>query len=443
MRFFNRKPILPEAEAKQPVIEDAKGFSITQSVQAFETPLYIGGAKTVDASKNSIVVAAVKWASRAYMEAPLVTQRFNNGKYEMVPDHPATKLLLNPNKFMSGTAFWSAINASLMLDGNAYIYKERNLSGKIINLVYIPHHLIHPKEAQGSGDFISYYEYKANNVTYKIAVDDIIHFRDGIDPDNPRLGLSGLKSVTKELLTDSECSTYSHAILKNFGIAGITIAPKGDGVIEEDQADLISSLLRQRTTGEQRGAPLVLSQAVDITTSGLSPEQLALDKIRKVPEQRICAVLGVPPLILGLDSDGKTYSNMAEARESVYESWIVPMYRNVSETLNNQFLPEFTTSGMERIIYDISAVRVLQEDSNKFTDRIVKQWTSGLIKRSIAKQELGYQTEPDDDIYYFDAALGAITPTTAKAFAMNDIAQRMHMQRALVERSGEDIGNDA
>jgi len=326
-----------------------------------------------------------------------------------------------------------------MLDGNAYIIKVRNAQGRVIELWYVPHYQMKPAFNKAQPElFISHYEYKINSEVFKIPTADVIHIKDGVNPENARLGFSGLASVTREILTDNECSTYTHAILKNLGVVGLTVSPKGDTVIDEDNAAIIKAKLLAQFTGERRGEPLVVSQAVDITSTGANPEQMALDKMRSVPEQRIAAVMGIPAMVLGLASgnDQRTYSNMAEARESAYESWIIPQYRNIAETLNNQLLPEFGNADNERLIFDISEIRVLQEDVNAFNDRVLKQWTGGVINRAEARQALGYQTSPEDNIFVFDAQLGAITPSTAKALVFGDIAQRMNLQRALIEGGG-------
>lgn len=419
--------------------KDTKAFSISGSVRAYDGIFTLPSSSESDPIKNSAVVASIKWASRAYVEAPLITQRFINGKFETVPEHPASLLLKNPNPFTSGTALWSAVITSLMLDGNAYLVKVRNASGKVIELWYVPHNLIKPAVNKANPElFISHYEYRINGHVYNLPIEDIIHIRDGVNPDNPRLGFSGLASVMREILTDNECSIYSYAILKNFGVTGFTVSPKGDSIIDEDNAAIIKAKLQQQFTGERRGEPLVLSQSVDITTNGHSPEQMALDKMRSIPEQRITAVLGIPAMVLGLASgnEQRTYANMAEARESVYESWIIPTYRNVAETLNNHYLSEFGSTANERIIYDISEIRVLQEDANKYSDRVLRQWQAGAITRAEVRQALGMQANPEDNIYFFDASLGSLNASTAKAFAMGDIAARMHLQRELFERGG-------
>ena len=52
--------------------------------------------------------------------------------------------------------------------------------------------------------YLTGYEYNPNGapITYDPA--DIVHFRDGMDPDNTRKGLSPLASLLREIFTDDE-----------------------------------------------------------------------------------------------------------------------------------------------------------------------------------------------------------------------------------------------
>ena len=72
--------------------------------------------------------------------------------------------------------------------------------------------------------------YRVNGKTYVLSKDDIIHYRDGIDPENDRFGLSGLSAVLREVFTDNEAATYSAAILRNMGVPSIIVTPKNPGV---------------------------------------------------------------------------------------------------------------------------------------------------------------------------------------------------------------------
>jgi len=61
-----------------------------------------------------------------------------------------------------------------------------------------------------------------------------------------------------------------------------------------------------------------------------------------------------------------------------------------------------------RVWFDLSQVRVLQEDENAKSERIIGQWRAGLISRSQAKRELGYPILPEDEVYVLSRSLQVI-----------------------------------
>ena len=50
-----------------------------------------------------------------------------------------------------------------------------------------------------------------------------------------------------------------------------------------------------------RGKPLIFNKPMDITAFGFSPDQMAVTSVSRRPESRVCAVLGVPAIVLGFE----------------------------------------------------------------------------------------------------------------------------------------------
>ena len=69
--------------------------------------------------QNSVVMAAVKWATRAFPEAPIVIERLNGDVWEQARTHSLGKLLARPNDYYGGSLLWSGTLLSLMTEGKA------------------------------------------------------------------------------------------------------------------------------------------------------------------------------------------------------------------------------------------------------------------------------------------------------------------------------------
>lgn len=389
-RLFARRP-----EAKSLTINTLGGLPVN-----WQNP------EAVPAHQNSAVMACVKFASRAFPEAPLVVERLNGDVWEQQRKHGLSALVARPNPYYSGSLLWSGTLLSLMVDGNAYWLKLRGANGRgaVRELWYLPHFSVTPKCEAGAA-YVSHYEYRAKGQLFRLAPEDVVHFRDGIDPDNPMLGLAPLKSVAREILTDNEIAQYSHSILKNMGVVGVLITPKdSQSVFEEGHAELIKQRFSATTTGNLRGEPLVLDAPLDVQSPGWSPKDISIDVLRQVPEARICAVLGIHPTVVGLSVglEHSTFANMREAREMAYESFIIPMQSLCADALGTQHLPDLGDEDAERCRFDTSQVRVLQEDENSKAARLGQAYQFGGIKRSEYRAALGYDSTPDDELYYTD-----------------------------------------
>lgn len=326
-----------------------------------------------DGRGNAIVVAVIRWVQRTFPEAtPIVYERLREGDEEARPDHDLVALLNRPNEFYSGVHLWSATLADWLTSGNAYWYKARNGAGRVVELWWVPSSLIEPRWPDDGSVFISHYDYNPDGRFQQLAVDDVVHFRDGIDPDNIRKGLSPLLSLARELFTDDEAAAFSASLLRNLGVPGVIISPDENVVMSQDDAERIKAEFSHRYSGEGRGQAMVMSAKTQTTVLSFSPQQMNLKDIRRVPEERVTAIYGVPAMVLGLGAglDRSTYSNYEQAREAAYESMIFPMQRLFLAELNTQLMDDFEDVRKFRVAFDNSQIRVLAEDTDALYTRV-------------------------------------------------------------------------
>jgi HK97 family phage portal protein len=372
-----------------------------------------------DGSGSSIVQAAVGWIARNFPEAPVrVRIEDDDGELEVDDDEGAKaflRLLRSPNRFYSGILLWMATLADYWISGNGYWLKvrETETGGRVIALWWIPSTLIAPKWPEDGTEYISHYLYKpATDVEVKLEPEDVVHFRFGFDPDNIRLGKSPVASVIREIFTDEEAASYTATILRNLGVPGIVISPGADDVdLEEEDAQAIKAQFMQQFGGDRRGDPLVVGAKVSVSVLSFSPQQMDLKNLRRVPEERVSAVLGVPAIVAGLGAglDRSTFANYSEAREAGYEENIIPTQRLLGADLEIQLLPDFADPEDRHVDFDISDVRVLQEDEDKVWARFGEAAAKGIITLADFRRGVGLPVDDElHDVYIRNATLVAI-----------------------------------
>lgn len=367
-----------------------------------------------DVWRNSAVAVGLGFIADNFAEAELqVTRQKRGGKTEPNPNHPLLQLLENPNDDYDSSVLWTGVVLSLLGgNGNGYWLKARGAGGygRPKQLWYLPHFMVAPQWS-GNDQFITHYLYRVDGRDYRIEKRDIIHFRYGVDLYNLRSGRSRLQDVLREVFTDNEAATYEAALLRNFAVPGLMITP-GDPTLSlsDPTAKGIKEKFREEYSGEGRGTPLVFSDPLKAEKISFSPEELALDKLRKVPEARICAALGLPPQVIGLTSgeDTKTYANMDVAQRMAYHNCLIPLHKRIAKTLTKQLLPDLGNPLTESVCWCYDDVQAMREDAEAVFKRYDLGVRGGWVRVSEAKEAAGLEWDETDEVYLRPAGVTAV-----------------------------------
>jgi len=357
-----------------------------------------------DLGLNSVVAVGIDWYIRNFPQAiPQVVRAVDSNQVEVIVDHPAIKLLREPSPGITSSVFWGWILQDYKLFGNAYIRKIRpSRVGEPIYLQYLPQDMVRPV---GDGtNPITHYVYTKDGVQYSISVEDLIHMRYGRDPDDLRIGRSPVMSVLREIAADNEASTAAYGLLVNGAMPSLLVGPDSkDQVVDisREDAEIIKSRLREDLTGDGAGGIVVMTGPYKMERVSLSPSELALDSLRRVPEERICSALGLNPMVLGLGSglERSTYSNYEAAQEAAWQDGMVPLLRALEETLSVSLLPDFIdTQEGDKLSFDLSGVRALSDDIDALSVRAERLYKAGICSLAEAKRLVGLEATDQDEV---------------------------------------------
>jgi HK97 family phage portal protein len=369
--------------------------------------------------QSSLVMAAVNWLGRVLPEAPLQVLRTDaRGKEQPIPNHPAIELLNRPNPYYSGATLWKAFAMSWITSGNAYFVKAKNGFGQITELWHVPSFMIGPRWPENGNEFISYYEYETDGGLHRIEVEDVIHFRDGADPDNMgRTGLSPVASVLREVCGDNEIAAYQFLLLRNSGVPPVVISLKdGTNAVKFDAAAFKQEYMA-RTTGDRRGEPFVSSRAIEITKLGFNPSELDLKVLRHMPESRFASVIGISKETLGFGAadENSTYNNVQQADERSICSYVKPLWEFIGDELTHQLRADVGLRRNHRIAFDLRQIAALQEDQDKLHQRANADLASGGITVNEYREMIGLESRPEGDVYLRSNTIQAVTPEVQAA----------------------------
>jgi hypothetical protein len=249
-----------------------------------------------DGLDSSVVTAPIRWVQRALPEARLTCASARRRQRRGVPEPRLLALIQRPNPFYGDLVLWAATILSWYVAGNAYWIKVRNGVGRPAELWWVPWWMIEPKAPDDGSEFLSHYLYKPGG-------------GDPADPPRDRgrrpfprrhgpaqhaLGLSSLDGVIREIFMDLESSNFVASLLRNMGVPGVVISPKGGAMPAPEDVEATKTWFQEAFGGDRRGGPLVMGAPTDVTPYGFNPQQMNMSEARDVAEERVCACIGIP-----------------------------------------------------------------------------------------------------------------------------------------------------
>ena len=405
-RFTKRFTPSGREELKRLNFNQSLASALDRSVYGYNTQSgYFPSDKLEDignGSGNSAVAACLTVLATAFAEPKLQVFREDEaGQDKQLAKHPISKLFKRPNPFMSGAILSHYLVSSISVEGDAYLYKNRNKKGQVVQLVPLMPAYVKPK---GNVErLITHYEYTPNTDTVDLPTEDIVHIRTGIDPNDHRRGYAPIKTVLREILGDEAAGQYSTALLHNMAIPGVILSPSGDamGGPTREEAEAISAMYKTKFGGANRVQPMVLTGAMNIDVVSFSPTDMNLIELRRLPEERVAAVMGVPAVLAGLGAglNSATYNNTRELREYFTEQKLVPLWRTVADELTYQLLPEFENNDNIYCKYDIESVRALSQDQDELYKRMNQAVSGGWATIGEARNMVGLPADDTHNVY--------------------------------------------
>lgn len=324
----------------------------------------------LDGRGNSIVMSCVLWICRNFPQADFQVVEINSdGTKNPQPLHELALAIKNPNPFYSDDALWHATLSDLTVTGNAYWMIAKGEFNTLGEIWWVPSTMMRPRWKENGSSYIDWYDYtpdpSRSDQVYRIKPEDVCHFRYGLDPNNTRLGMSPLASLLREIWTDDEAANFSASLLRNLGIPGVIIAPDDiDADISTEEAESIKIRYMDGFGGDNRGEPMVMSAKVKVQVLSFSPEQMNLQSMRRLPEERVTAVLGVNAIVAGLGAglQASTFRNYSEARKAAYTENIIPMQNLIAAEIKRSILPLVAKSDTLDVEFDVSKLDIFIDE---------------------------------------------------------------------------------
>ena len=344
-------------------------------------------SEIVNACIQKIAVGAA--SARYFIQAPT-----SDGGAVEIDRGPLFDLLARPNPTSDWYSFIELFVTYLHTAGNVYTYKLRGQGRQIVAL-----QLLRPDRIKiVPGDYgAESYVYDVDGREYAIPLEDLCHMSLP-NPSGDLYGLSPLQTLAKAVNLDSNMTDFSKNYFQNAGVPSGLLRVKRR-INTQEEASAIRARWRSQFGGKNNfHRTAILDEDADYQAMASAPKDMAMSDMHDLTESRICAVFGVPAILVGANVglQRSTYSNYREARMAFHSEKLEPMVHKIINHLNYYITSEY--SGPETINVDWSAMRASLDDRTSETARINALFTGGILKLNEAREALGFDAVPDGDV---------------------------------------------
>ena len=335
------------------------------------------------------VWSAIRLLSESVSSLPIsVFKKETNGDtIEAINDPSYSLLKFKPNSYQNKITFFEKIMMDLCVNGNSYVYIERNRLAKPTGLYCLNYEDVTIKNQ----DNLLYYEDKKKRTIHES--DNILHFT-GLTTD----GVTGLSPITQNMKSIG----WSQAI-EEYGNTFFKNGAKLSGVLQTDRALSETAIDRLRSsfnntysklTGANQTA--ILEEGLTFKPINISPEQAQFLASRTFSIEEICRIWNIPPHMLG-DLSKSSFNNIEMQSQEFVTYTLMPYLTRIEMELN---LKLFRTSEIGKMFVKFNTAGLLRgnikDRADYYKTAIANGWMS--INEVRAKENMNKIQDGDKHV---------------------------------------------
>ena len=341
---------------------------------------------------QAAVYACVLKRANGVSQAPLRVYKESDGDPDEQPDHGLRKLLANPNPVTSEAEFLVHTVTHMDAVGFAAIEIERAVAGNILGLWHLRAdwlRMIPQDQAPPT------WEYRVPGRDPRIIpAEDIIVIAGGPSTDLKPVGMAPIEVALREVGINDSATDFLKLFLDTGGVPRHALISPNE-IKDQAKADALKERWSQTYGGYRNWTQVALLHGgLDVKEIGANLDGLAYPQLRALLETHICAVYGVPPILVGIQAglDASTYSNYAQARRAFFEDTISALWSRIAGAIGRSLLPAFGHEAGDGVYlsFDTSDVVALQEDATQRWQRAKEAATAGLITLNQFQAYIGF-----------------------------------------------------
>jgi len=260
----------------------------------------------------------------------------SNASEEIVENGDAYDLLFNnPNtpisKFLSETIGYYTLFREVY-----WIFTDKNLLSPKNIIVAGPDQC---KPVIDNGVVTGYKLQAANGQQIPLFIEDVWQITN-FNPDRSYRGSGPLEAGSLAISSSHQATQYNEATLANGAKLGtMLVAPAGVKFDDAERRALIAQFESVHKGARNAGKTFLATGGLDVKTMGQTMAELQMIDLRKYDAGTICALFGVPPELVSLNSEAQYAHGPATQRFLMYT--ISPLLSDIAENISSGILQTF------------------------------------------------------------------------------------------------------
>lgn len=331
-----------------------------------------------DGYRSNALIASCIWEIVTSAAEPVLEagRRGGDGNVQPLSDSDAlVRLLKTPNPEQSQFELLEELLTHQQVAGAFYLHKVRDRYGVPVQLWALRPDRIKPIPAAAGG--LAGWQYSVGMRKDTLPVEDVVQVKLHPDPLEDFYGLGPIAVLSRWGDLDNQAADYLRTFFLNNGVPPAILKFKTK--VDPTERARVKGLWKQEHEGAKGWHSVsVLDADAEFQPTGSTPDKLRMDAITDQSETRICMAFGVPAILVGANIGLKrsTFANYREAKQSLWDETLSPLYRRNGDALTRGVATEFGEGLVIR--FNLSTVQALQENRDKQREFALQAWDSGL-----------------------------------------------------------------
>ncbi len=392
-------------------------------------------------TRNEIAFSGIRELADAVASLPLVVLNEQTG--ETTEDHPALRAWQNgaPSLEMPPSLVMKTWVTWLYTGGNGVLQKVRGGNGltpaPVVELwpLMLPRLSIVPGERR----LIDEWRYQVGARTFAIPPENVTRVRFPSLTDDV-WGMSPLHPAFRRIVGDNKATDLIHEWMDNRAVPSLVVT----GATKPNKSDEERHRAQMREKVKHGdvmfvGGSNAMGGTVDVKSIAWDMQQLGMPEVFAQSETRILAVLGVPPILVGVKAglDRSTYANYGMAVRSFWQETVRALLTALESVINAD--PDFDVGRGRRIVFDTSGVPAMEAVRDERRANARKDYLAGVISLTEAREEGGFGA-PSPELVAREETRDGNSAAAARALSSSPVTRKSASDVASV---GAAVGTSA